>query len=71
MNKLTKNMELAEAQILGFNHAVHGYSMSDLVSSMGLNRAEWEIIKDKMPVLDYLPKELVDEIEDYLKESND
>jgi len=65
-NKLTHKMELAEAQILGFYGCYNGGSMTDLVSSMGLKREEWEIIKKEMSVQSYLPQELGDEIEEYL-----
>ncbi|MFH1972127.1 MAG: hypothetical protein ABIJ18_01475 [archaeon] len=68
--RVTKQGELAEAQILGFNYCYHGHSIRELVSSMGLTRVEWETIKKLMPVSSYLPQELGDEIEDYLNEEN-
>lgn len=69
--KVTKSILQAEAQILGFHHRNSGYSMRDLCSSMGLEKQEWEVIKKEMNVEGYLPKVLVDEIEEYLEGIND
>jgi len=70
VRKVTHQMELAEAQILGFHHCYQGYPIRNLLSSMGLTRKEWETIKKEMGVESYLPQELGDEIEDYLNEEN-
>lgn len=53
--------EKADAQFIGFLHANQGYSISDLVQSMGLNERDWLKIKKKHKLNMFQ----VDEIENY------
>ncbi|MDY0362660.1 MAG: integron integrase [Desulforegulaceae bacterium] len=56
-------LELAEMQLLGFAHASNGYSIKDLVESMGLAQEEWEQIKNKT----YLNEKDIEEIDYYFE----
>ena len=62
-------LEKAEQQILGFYHAYQGYDIESLVSSMGLTEKEFKKML-KRGMLDYLPKELGDEIVNYFKKAD-
>ena len=68
--KITKQIELAEAQILGFHHCYCGASIIDLIGAMGLTREEWETIKNEMTVKSYLPGELFEEIEKHMNQES-
>jgi len=58
-------IEKAEQQILGFYHCYQGGDIKTLCSSMGLTKIEYEtILSEKM--INYLPKELGEEIVTYL-----
>lgn len=59
-------MELAEAQILGWHHAKHGYDLETLCDAMGLTKKEWNGIKKNMSV-NYLGEKDVLIIEEYLR----
>lgn len=56
-------LDMADQQLRGFGHALHGYGVIDLVSSMGLKEVEWNTLRDKAKV--YLPEECVEEIDEY------
>lgn len=56
-------LELAEMQLLGFAHASNGYSIKDLIESMGLAQSEWEQIKNKT----YLNEKDIEEIDYYFE----
>lgn len=45
LNKMNKVTQFAEQQLLGYLHAKRGYSLIDLITSMGLSNAEWKQIK--------------------------
>ena len=60
------DIDKAEQQILGFYHCWIGYDLTSLCESMALKREEFdEMMKKEM--LHYLPKELGDEIVEYIK----
>lgn len=40
-------LDLAEAQLLGYAHCRDGYNLAALVDAMGLTRAEWKELQDK------------------------
>jgi hypothetical protein len=46
---MANQLDLAEAQLLGYSHCKKGYSLIDLVISMGLKISEWEKIKKEYP----------------------
>ncbi|MEP2668875.1 MAG: hypothetical protein ABJH04_07765 [Cyclobacteriaceae bacterium] len=39
-------INLAEAQLIGFAHASRGYSILELADSMALNKSEWLKLRD-------------------------
>jgi hypothetical protein len=43
---MTKEMEFAIQQFVGFGHARKGHDVEHLVQAMGLTKAEWEAIKE-------------------------
>ena len=59
---MANKLQLAEAQILGFQHGKRGYNLSDLVHSMGLTKSEWEKLKSS-GMVNYLPDYMMEEIE--------
>ena len=54
-------LDKAEQQIRGFYHCYQGYDLTSLIEAMALRNDEWEKMADE-GMLDYLPKELGDEI---------
>ena len=59
---MTLGEQKAEQQLLGFKHCDAGYSLNDLVTSMGLSEDEWENIKDQAS-LTYLSEKEIAEID--------
>ena len=59
---ITRNManqlQLAEAQFLGFHHGVRGYSVKELANSMGLKKSEWLKIRETLPITESEKKEV-------------
>ena len=45
---MATQLQLAEAQFLGFMHRQQGYSLISLVQSMGLSKKEWEQLVDTL-----------------------
>lgn len=43
---MANKKDLAEAQFVGFQHGKHGYSVKELVQSMGLKKSEWLDIRE-------------------------
>lgn len=62
---MNTKIDLAEQQLLGYAHAKRGYSLIDLITSMGLTIKEWEVIKKDYP--NYLNEDETAEIEDYFE----
>lgn len=58
---MANQLQLAEAQLLGFHHGVRGYSIKQLADSMGLKRSEWLKLKETLPLSDS-EKEEVDSL---------
>lgn len=58
---MANQLQLAEAQFLGFHHGIRGYSAKELAKSMGLKKVEWLKIREHLP-LSESDKEDVDEI---------
>ena len=58
---MNREIEKAEQQILGFYHCYNGYDFRELITSMGLTKAEYKIMVKK-GMLDYLPQELGNEL---------
>ncbi len=42
-----RQLDLAEAQLLGYAHCRDGYNLAALVDAMGLTPAEWQELQDK------------------------
>ena len=59
---MATQLELAEAQLVGYAHAKRGYEIESLVGNMGLKKSEWKKIKDNDVGL--LPRE-IGYIDDY------
>lgn len=59
-NEEQRMTELADAQFIGFAYAKSGYEITTLVESMGLEKSEWDSLKDKT-YLSELDKQEVDE----------
>lgn len=45
---MANKLQLAEAQFIGFQYGKHGYSIKELVQSMGLKKAEWIKIRESI-----------------------
>ena len=59
----------ARQQFIGFNHAKKGWDIKSLCVSMGLNKKEWEKIKEQgEDGLEYLDLEDCNKIDDYFEE---
>lgn len=65
---MANQLQLAEAQFLGFHHGVRGYSIKELASSMGLKKSEWVKIRETLPIKES-EKEEVDSL--FTKHSTD
>lgn len=65
---MATQLELAEQQLVGYFHAKQGYSLRDLIESMGLGKEEWQKLKSKYP-LDYIEKDDIDEIDEIVDEN--
>ena len=63
---MATQLDLAEHQLTGFKHAKEGYSLRDLISSMGLTKREWDTLQNKEKV-DYLNKDDKEEIDEYFE----
>lgn len=59
--KIKKDLEKAEQQIYGWNHARQGYSLFDLILGMGLTIEEWDQLREN-GMVDYLPFIIQDQI---------
>lgn len=62
---MANKLDLAEAQLTGFNHGAHGFSIKSLIESMGLTKSEWIKIQDSAQ--SYLTEVEVEEINSYFK----
>ena len=63
---MTNDIDKAEQQLLGFTHAKQGYSLIDLISSMGLTKDEWKTLKADYE-LTYFSDNDKEEIDEYFK----
>jgi hypothetical protein len=66
---MTNDIDKAEQQLLGFTHAKQGYSLIDLISSMGLKKDEWETLNANYE-LTYLSDDDIEEINEYFKKKS-
>lgn len=57
-------LEKAEQQLTGFSHAIQGFSLVELVESMGLRLEEWQKIRKDAS---YLTADMVEEIDEYFE----
>lgn len=65
---MATQLQLAEAQILGYAHAKRGFELIPLIKNMALTKSEWNKMKRKGWVKTMgLTKDEVDEIEDHFK----
>lgn len=60
---MANKLDLADAQILGFVSGSRGYSLIQLIESMGLKRAEW--IKWKLNYPKVLTSREIQEIDEH------
>ncbi|MCK9273347.1 hypothetical protein M0P65_07465 [Candidatus Gracilibacteria bacterium] len=60
---MATQLDLADAQLLGFSYAKDGYSITMLVEDMGLTKSEWLTLKKKYPIVIYLSESDIDEID--------
>lgn len=63
---MAKLIDYAEQQLRGYSHAKRGYSLRDLILSMGLRKSEWETIK-KQGCLTYITKDEKAKIDEFFK----
>jgi len=61
-----KMYELAVSQFIGFTHCKNGYSISQLVESMGLTVKEWNKIKRSEALI----KDEIIEIDNYFNKQS-
>ena len=59
---VASQLDMAEQQLLGFYHAKQGFSLRDLVESMGLEKSEWKEMKVN-GMVDYLDSTTREEID--------
>jgi len=45
---MPKQIDLAEAQFIGYRHKEGGYSAKELADQMGLTKREWKLLRDKI-----------------------
>ncbi len=45
---MAKQIDLAEAQFIGFHHGKSGFSARKLAESMGLKKSEWLQIREQL-----------------------
>ena len=60
---MATKLDLAIAQLIGFHHGAHGFTIKSLVDSMGLTKSEWNKIKD----LAYLNESEVQDVDEYFE----
>lgn len=58
---MANQLQLAEAQFLGFHHGKNGHSVKELATSMGLTKSEWTKLRETA-WLSESEKEEVDEL---------
>jgi hypothetical protein len=58
---MASQLQLAEAQFLGYRHAESGYSAKSLAQEMGLKKSEWKKIRDKIDLKEF-DKQEIDEL---------
>lgn len=64
-----KYVGMAEQQLVGFFHRAKGYSLSDLITSMGLTMGEWTVMQKRYG-LEYLSEEAREEITAIIQADN-
>ena len=64
---MANQIQVAEAQIIGFNHGSHGFSIKSLIESMGLTKREWLMLKDIYGIENNLTEADIIEIDKYFK----
>ncbi len=64
---MATKLDLAEAQIIGFSHGSHGFSIKSLIKSMGLTRREWIILKRNYNIEMIITEAEIIEINKYFK----
>lgn len=66
---MKKQLELAEAQFIGFSYGSKGWTIIDLIKCMGLEKEEWIELRQSKYIYDltYLSKSQKDEIDSFLK----
>ena len=47
---MANQLQIAEAQFIGFHHGNRGYSVKELASAMGLKKSEWLKIRETLPL---------------------
>lgn len=58
---MANQLQLAEAQFIGFHHGKHGFTIKELAKSMGLKKSEWIKIRESCGLSDSEMEE-VDEL---------
>lgn len=65
--KNNRMIDNAEQQLLGFFHKCNGYDLESLITSMGLTKREWDIIKKDYSI-DYISEKIKGYIDDLLQD---
>jgi len=62
---MANKLDLADAQLVGWSHGFHGFSIISLVESMGLTKSEWKKLQSDYSL--YLSDDEKQEINEYFK----
>jgi hypothetical protein len=62
---MANKLDLADAQLIGWHHGFHGFSIISLVQSMSLTKSEWKKLKTDYSL--YLSDDEAQEIDEYFK----
>lgn len=63
---MANKLDLDDAQLLGFIHGTRGYSLIQLINSMGMTRSEW--IKWKLNYPKILTEREIKEIDEHFSQ---
>jgi len=62
---MANKLDLADASLLGHANASKGYSLKNLVQTIGMTKSEWVKWKDKYPTKGYFTQYEIQEIDEY------
>lgn len=64
---MANQLDVANAQFVGYFQGKHNQNVLSLVQGMGLTRKEWEKLKEKFSLATYLSDFEFEQLEEYFK----